>query len=95
MSCEEILEDSDPLAAFSKELLNFHSHYCNNQHDSLWCKFHAATNKDGNPYTTKSPLLTTIVGGKEINSLAMVLQCQTMQTLNSIVVTLPAAVIYS
>ena len=64
MSCEEVLEDSDPLEAFSsKGLLNFNSHYCNNQHDSLWCKFHAATNKDGNPYTTKSPLLTTVVGG--------------------------------
>ena len=28
ISCEEVLEDSNPLEAFSKGLLNFHSHYC-------------------------------------------------------------------
>ena len=57
MSCEEVLQDSNPLDAFSKGLLNFHSHYCMDKHDSPWCKFHAATNKDGSPYATKTPLL--------------------------------------
>ena len=60
MSCEEVLEDSNPLEAFSKGLLNFHSHYCNNQHDSSWCKFHAATNEDGSPCSTKYPLLCSV-----------------------------------
>ena len=60
ISCEEVLEDSNPLEAFSKGLLNFHSHYCKDQHDSPWCKFHAATNEDGSPYTTKSPLLCSV-----------------------------------
>ena len=59
ISCE-VLEDSNPLEAFSKGLLNFHSHYCKDQHDSPWCKFHAATNEDGSPYTTKSPLLCSV-----------------------------------
>ena len=61
MSCEEVLEDSNPLEAFSKGLLNFHSHYCKDQHDSPWCKFHAATNADGSSYTTKSPLICSVV----------------------------------
>ena len=60
ISCEEVLEDSNPLEAFSKGLLNFHSHYYKDQHDSPWCKFHAATNEDGSPYTTKSPLLCSV-----------------------------------
>ena len=60
MSCEEVLEDSNPLDAFSKGLLNFHSHYCMDKHDSPWCKFHAAANEDGTPYTTKSPLLCSV-----------------------------------
>ena len=60
MSCEEVLEDSNPLEAFSKGLLNFHSHYCKDQHDSPWCKFHAATNADGSSYTTKSPLICSV-----------------------------------
>ena len=60
MSCEEVLEDDNPLEAFSKGLLNFHSHYCMDKHDSPWCKFHAATNEDGSPYTTKSPLLCSV-----------------------------------
>ena len=41
MSCEEVLEDDNPLEAFSKGLLNFYSHYCMDKHDSPWCKFHA------------------------------------------------------
>ena len=60
ISCEEVLEDSNPLEAFSKGLLNFHSHYCKDQHDSPWCKFHATTNDDGSPYTTRSPLLCSV-----------------------------------
>ena len=60
ISCEEVLEDSNPLEAFSKGLLNFHSHYCKDQHDSPWCKFHSETNDDGSPYTTKSPLLCSV-----------------------------------
>jgi len=31
--------------------------YCLDLHDSKSCKFHPATTDDGNPYTTKSPLL--------------------------------------
>ena len=60
MSCEEVLQDSNPLDAFSKGLLNFHSHYCMDKHDSPWCKFHAATNEDGSPYATKTPLLCSV-----------------------------------
>ena len=60
ISCEEVLEDSNPLEAFSKGLLNFHSHYCKDQHDSPWCKFHATINDDGSPYTTRSPLLCSV-----------------------------------
>lgn len=60
MSCDEVLEDSNPLEAFSKGLLNFHSHYCMDKHDSPWCKFHEATKEDGSPYTTKSPLLCSV-----------------------------------
>ena len=60
MSCEEVLEDDNPLEAFSKGLLNFYSHYCIDKHDSPRCKFHAATNEDGSPYTTKSPLLCSV-----------------------------------
>ena len=44
ISGEEVLKDSNPLEAFSKGLLNFHSRYCKDQHDSPWCKFHSKTN---------------------------------------------------
>ena len=60
ISCEVVLEDSNPLEAFSKGLLNFHSHYCRDQHDSAWCKFHSKTDDDSSPYTTKSPLLYSV-----------------------------------
>ena len=60
ISCEEVLEDSSPPEAFSKGLLNFHSHYCNDQHDSPWCKLHSKTNDDGSPYITKLPLLCSV-----------------------------------
>ena len=50
MSCEELLEDSNPLETFSKGLLIFLSHYYNNQLDSPWCKFYTATKGDGSPW---------------------------------------------
>ena len=60
MSCEEVLEDSNLIGAFSKGLLNFHSHYCMDKHDSPWCKFYAAANKGDTSYATKSPLLCSV-----------------------------------
>ena len=60
MSCEKVLQDSNPLDTFSKGLLNFHSHYCIDKHDSPCYKFHAATNEDGSPYATKTPLLCSV-----------------------------------
>ena len=44
ISGEEVVKDSNPLEAFSKGLLHFHSCYCKDQHDSPWCKFHSKTN---------------------------------------------------
>ena len=60
MSREEVLEDSEPLEAFSEGLLNFHNHDCKDLHDSKWRKFHSETNDDGSQYTTKSPLLCPV-----------------------------------
>ena len=57
MACEEVLQHNDPYKAFSEALLNFHSHYCKNLHDSVWYKFHPATANDGSPYSIKFPLL--------------------------------------
>ena len=45
--CEDVLEDSNSLEAFSMGLLNFHSHYCKDQHDSPWYKVHSKINDDG------------------------------------------------
>ena len=45
--CEEVLEGNNLLEAFSMGLLNFHNHYCKDQHDSPWCKFQSKINDDG------------------------------------------------
>jgi len=47
----QILLNEDPYKAFSEAVLDFHSHYCLNVHDSKWCKFHPAT-VDDKPYAT-------------------------------------------
>ena len=65
---------ANSLGIFTKGLLNFLSHYCNNQHDTPWCKFHAATNEDDSPYTTKSPCFA-LYSQKHLRSCSKV--CQT------------------
>ena len=60
MSCADVLEDDDPLKAFSEGLLHFHSHICLDAHDSKWCKYHPKENDDGSPYTVKIPLLCLV-----------------------------------
>ena len=62
MSCADVLEDDDPLKAFSEGLLNFYNHYCLDAHDSKWCKYHSKENDDGSPYTVKIPLLCPVQG---------------------------------
>ncbi len=37
ISSERIQESEDPLASFSKALLNFYPHYCLDVHTSSWC----------------------------------------------------------
>ena len=52
MSCPDVLETDDSLKAFSEGLLNFHSHYCRNAHDSQWCKYHPKENDRVRVYAT-------------------------------------------
>ena len=56
MSCEEVLEQDQPLEAFSAGLLNFYNHTCM----ILCCVVYSKTNNDGSRYTTKSPLLCPV-----------------------------------
>ncbi|XP_065915443.1 uncharacterized protein [Dysidea avara] len=56
MACPDVLTSDDPLKAFSEALLNFHCHYCLDQHSSEWCKYHPKEAEDGTPYSTQKPL---------------------------------------
>jgi len=40
MASTDVLEAQDPLKAFSDALLNFHNHYCLDDHTSVWCQYH-------------------------------------------------------
>ena len=57
MSCSEVLDSDNPLAAFSEGVMNFYNHYCKDEHASVWCKYHVETNDDGTPYSTKHRLM--------------------------------------
>ena len=59
MSCSEVLDSDNPLSAFSEGIMNFYSHYCQDKHDSVWCKYHVEINDDGTPYSTKHKLVCT------------------------------------
>ena len=37
ISSEKIQGSDDPLKSFSEAILNFHSHYCLDDHSSPWC----------------------------------------------------------
>ena len=56
MSCLEVLDSDNPLAAFSEGVMNFYNHYCKDKHDSVWCKYHIEMNDDGTSYSTKHKL---------------------------------------
>ena len=34
LSCSEVLDSNNPLAAFSEGVMNFYNHYCKDKHDS-------------------------------------------------------------
>ena len=40
MASPDVVSAEDPLKAFSEALLNFHSHYCKDDHSSKWCQYH-------------------------------------------------------
>ena len=40
MASPDIVTVEDPLKAFPEALLNFHSHYCMNDHSSKGCHYH-------------------------------------------------------
>ena len=40
MASPDVVTAEDPLKAFSEALLNFHSHYCMDDHSSKWCQYH-------------------------------------------------------
>ena len=37
IASEKVYDSEDPFSAFSDGILNFHSHYCLNDHSSQWC----------------------------------------------------------
>ncbi len=37
IACERVLEAENPYTAFSEGILNFHAHYCADDHSSSWC----------------------------------------------------------
>ena len=35
----DVVTVDDPLTAFSDALMNFHAHYCKDEHTSQWCQY--------------------------------------------------------
>ena len=43
IACDKVYENEDTFSAFSEGIVNFHAHYCENDHSSPWC-FHEKVN---------------------------------------------------
>ena len=53
MSCSEVLDNDNPLTAFSESIMNFYNHYFKDEHTSEWRKYHVEKYNDSTPYSTK------------------------------------------
>ena len=56
IASDKVCESADPYASFSDGIMNFHAHYCRDDHTSFWCHHDKVCLDMYLPYTRKCDL---------------------------------------